>query len=137
MSKIIFLHVAFTFLMTGVIWVIQLLHYPSFRFFPEQDFPQKMKWHQFNISWIVLPAMIIELFTGGFICWKLKLSDQIWNINLMLLILIWISTLVLQGPTHQKLLAGKNLRLIDFLIQTNWIRVLLWNVRSGIFIWLL
>ncbi len=137
MAHIIFTHIAVTFFMTGVIYVIQLLHYPSFHFFPETEFGTKMKWHQYQVSWIVMPAMVVEIATGGWICWKLHFSDLIWNINMLLIICIWLSTAVLQGPTHQKLIHGKNEKHITFLCRTNWIRVLLWSVRSAMLGWFL
>ncbi|MEZ4846003.1 MAG: hypothetical protein R2877_03305 [Bdellovibrionota bacterium] len=131
MSSIILIHLAGTLFMTGVIWVIQLLHYPSFEFFPEEDFPSKMKWHQSQVSWLVIPTMLIELITGAYIAWRLGFSDLVWNVNLGLIALVWISTGFLQGPTHGKLLLGKDLINARFLNRTNWVRVGLWSIRSA------
>lgn len=93
-----------------------------------------MKWHQFRISWVVIPIMLIELFTGIWICWKLSFGDLIWNINLGFLALIWISTFIFQGPMHQKLLAGYSQEKILFLVRTNWIRTISWTLRSAMLI---
>jgi hypothetical protein len=131
MSSIILFHLASTFFMTGVIWIIQLLHYPSFEFFMEEDFSSKMKWHQNRISWVVIPAMICELGTGIYISWNLGFSDLVWNFNLGLIALTWISTGLLQGPTHGHLLRGKDLSRLKFLQLTNWIRVVLWSLRCA------
>lgn len=96
-----------------------------------------MSWHQFRISWIVIPVMFAELITGVGICWKLGFKDQIWNLNLGILALIWVSTMVLQGPAHQKLLQGKSITHLQFLCKTNWIRVVLWTSKSVVLVYFL
>lgn len=137
MTSVIVLHLGSAFFMTGAIWVIQVLHYPSFEFFSKNEFSSKMRWHQNRVSWIVVPAMLVELVTGGWICWKLGFHDLVWNVNLGMLILTWLSTAVLQGPAHQYLLKGHNLEKILFLKRSNWIRVVFWTVRSWILLYFL
>ena len=50
--------------MVGVIWVIQLVHYPSFHFIDKDIYDSFQKFHMNKISIIVIPVMILELATG-------------------------------------------------------------------------
>ena len=50
-----------TSVMVGVIWVIQLLHYPSFHFINDQKYIEFQHFHMQRISFIVVPVMLIEL----------------------------------------------------------------------------
>ena len=47
--------------MTGLIWTIQLVHYPTFDHVADDHFADFAKFHASRISLIVLPAMIVEL----------------------------------------------------------------------------
>ena len=47
--------------MVGVIWVIQLVHYPSFHFINKKDYEQFQDFHMKRITYIVMPTMLIEL----------------------------------------------------------------------------
>ena len=46
------------------------------------------------------------------------------------MLLIFLSTLFLQVPMHQKLEYGYNNQSINYLINTNWIRTFLWVIKS-------
>ena len=47
--------------MVGIIWVIQLLHYPSFHFINEMKYVEFQHFHMTRISFIVIPVMFLEL----------------------------------------------------------------------------
>ena len=57
-------HLIFTSIMTGVIWVIQIVHYPSFHFIEKEFYTAFQKFHMNKISIIVIPIMLAELITG-------------------------------------------------------------------------
>ena len=57
-------HLIFTSIMTGVIWVIQIVHYPSFHFIEKELYTAFQKFHMNKISIIVMPIMLAELITG-------------------------------------------------------------------------
>ena len=57
-------HLIFTSIMTGVIWVIQIVHYPSFHFIEKELYTVFQKFHMNKISIIVIPIMLAELITG-------------------------------------------------------------------------
>ena len=128
---LLILHSFSTFFMAGLIWLVQLVHYPGFKFVNGGEFINFENFHTSRISFIVIPAMFFELITGTI----LVLSHQkntLFLTAMGLLLLIWLSTFFLSVPLHSKLSLGKNLESIDALVKTNWPRTILWTLRCGI-----
>lgn len=109
-----------------LIWLIQILHYPSFKFYSENDFVTGMKFHQRRITYIVLPLMISELVVSLFLLYQ---SQKYSEIIFALVFLIWVSTFTLQVPLHRLLEEKKDLQIIKRLITSNWIRTILWSLK--------
>ena len=65
MSPSIIAHLFSTFFLTGLIWIVQLVHYPGFNFVDANDFVAFEKFHTNKISAIVIPLMFCELLTGA------------------------------------------------------------------------
>ena len=133
MDSVYALHLATTFFMTGLIWVVQLVHYPSFLFVPEKKFAEFVGFHGSRITWIVLPVMLLELGTAV----ALELASSrlhLWSFNLVALLLIWLCTIGLSIPCHRRLAAGWDEALVKRLIATNWPRTILWTLRSFLII---
>ena len=63
-DDLLMFHIVSTSIMVGVIWVIQLVHYPSFKYVKESDYIIFQKYHMSNISYIVFPVMFTELITA-------------------------------------------------------------------------
>lgn len=129
LNLIFLINLATSLLMTGVIWVIQLVHYPSFHYVTEDKFQTFHQFHNRNISLIVVPVMIIELVTSGALWWHHG-SQSLHGNGFFLVILIWFSTAVFSVPAHSRLSSGKTKNRIDYLVRTNWIRTILWSVKS-------
>ena len=126
-SFIFILQIVFTALMTGVIWVIQLVHYPSFHYVNMVVYPKFQKFHMKRISFIVMPFMIMEMLTA-FLLVSLNQS-VVYVLNLLALILIWLSTAFLSVPCHSKLEKAYSYEQVDRLVRTNWPRTILWSLR--------
>lgn len=122
-------NLAVTAVMTGLIWTIQLVHYPFFHRLEKENFNGHMDEHRKKISFIVLPVMLIELAT----CVGLVLMESSFRsafvIGLLMLIIIWVSTAFLQVPSHSKLASGYSKKEADKLVKYNWIRTILWTGR--------
>lgn len=136
-SHFIFIgHAASTFFMTGLIWIIQLLHYPSYRFIQPEKFSSYQNFHTNRITFIVGPVMLIEVLSGMYLT---VTSDgtPVWTLNFVGLCLIWLSTLFFSIPAHNQLHWGYNEKVISRLINTNWLRTLTWSFRSLLMLYLL
>ena len=51
-DDLLMIHIVSTSVMVGVIWVMQLVHYPSFKYVKESDYINFQKYHMGNISYI-------------------------------------------------------------------------------------
>ena len=122
--KINFISTSF---MVGVIWVIQLLHYPSFHFIGNQKYIEFQYFHMQRISFIVIPAMLIELASAILLTYFFRSSLTI--ILLALVLGIWAITFIFFTNMHQKLTNGYDHNIVDRLVQINWSRTALWSLR--------
>lgn len=128
------LHLFATLLMTGIVWFVQLVHYPSFRFVSEEKGSDAVQFHQRNTSFLVIPLMLIEMGTGILLMgssWVTMYGNYL-LINLALLFLIWAVTFLKMFPLHRQLNRSVNEISIRSLIFMNWIRTVLWTARSGL-----
>ena len=115
--------------MVGVIWVIQLVHYPSFYFVNKKDYEQFQDFHMKRITYIVMPTMLIELLTGVYLILS-GLGEKItFVISMILLGLIWLQTVIFFSRIHQKLTLGYQKSLVDSLVKINWARTIMWSGR--------
>ena len=123
------LHLTATSVMVGVIWVIQLVHYPSFHFVELKQYNTFQRFHMSRISYVVIPAMLTELFTLFLIIISMDQIDTLVLASAILLIFIWLMTAVFFSGVHQKLTLGYDQTVVDKLVKLNWGRTLLWTLR--------
>ena len=128
MDLLFFLNVISAFLLTGVIWTIQIVHYPSFHYIDKMSFTNFHHFHERRISIIVMPLMLIELATSTALYIN-NMSSIVFALNLLIVVLIWCSTFFVQVPIHSILSKKKDKELIEKLVNTNWIRTFLWSMR--------
>ncbi len=118
--------------MTGLIWLVQMTHYPYFFYTSDKEFVHAQSFHMRSISYVVMPIMVIELISAIYLLIEpeFKLIKLEIIIAFILLILIWITTYFLSVPLHEKLLEGKDISHIDKLVISNWWRTILWTLKS-------
>lgn len=115
--------------MVGLITVIQLIHYPAFHFIDSEKFVAFELKHVAQIKKMVIPVMVPELLTGLYLFILLNENILVWGLTLML-VSVWIHTVFISVPIHQKLMTGKDVTLISKLVRLNWMRTLLWWGRG-------
>ena len=128
-------HLLTTFAMVGLIWFVQIVHYPMMASFDRENFASHEKEHCDRTGWVVVPLMLVEIFT-----FALLLIEGIWSnaflASGLLLGVIWASTFFIQVPLHRNLLEGWNARLHQLLVTTNWIRTAAWTGRGFLLSWI-
>lgn len=130
------LNLVITGALIGLIWIVQLVHYPSFHFIAEIDFSAFHGHHTRSITWIVLPLMLGELALGFYLAAQANWAmSYLWPF--VMVVLLWLSTFLVQVPLHNALGAGKDPALIDRLVQTNWWRTALWTIKGLWLTWVL
>lgn len=112
------------------IWTIQLVVYPSFKYYPSGSL---LKWHSVYttaVSIIVLPLMVSQIVLHGWRLW-----DNYSTVNLLkglLVLSTWLVTFAIFVPLHSKIALNRELpETLSRLVAYNWIRTGLW---SAIFI---
>lgn len=78
---IVLANLAATLTMFGVIWLVQLVHYPLFAGVGADGFTAYEATHQTRITWIVFPAMALELATAA---WTLRAGLVLWMAALLM-----------------------------------------------------
>lgn len=129
MTAVLLAHIFGTFVMTGLIWFIQIVHFPLLKKIALPSREVYCKCMMGLTSWVVLPPMILELITGVLLLINQPRSFE-WQMGLLLLVFLWISTFAVQMPLNRKLARGGDTKIADLLTQTNWIRTVLWSYRS-------
>lgn len=139
MEYIFLLHLLVSLMMTGLIWFVQVVHYPLFAEVPAAVFIKYEGRHQRLTSYVVAPLMLAELGSGFLMLWQDASGLGVWLLrtNLLLLLGIWGSTFFIQMPMHRALGKGFSSEIIQNLVRSNWIRTVLWTLRAGILLILL
>lgn len=125
--------------MFGVILIVQVVHYPLFDLVGSGTYPAYQAAHMRRITWIVLPAMTLELATAVWLVWDPLPALPAWQAwaGLTLVGVIWASTGLLQVPLHDTLTQRFDAEAHRRLVHTNWIRTLAWTLRAGLVLWML
>lgn len=119
-----------TIMMTGIIWFVQLVHYPLFKEIPVNAFVNYEQKHTAKTGYLVAPLMLLELMSNIWIWYNFPGWEDHWA--MILLLIIWLSTFLIQVPLHRKLSQGYDVKSINRLIRSNWIRTICWTARAGL-----
>ena len=132
------LHAAVTWFLAGLIWVIQLVHYPMLQFLDRAGFQRGHAFHTTAISFLVGPAMLLELAIAVWIAWRRGPSQWPSSAGLALVALIWGVTFLVMVPLHERLQnGGFEQDTHAALCRWNWVRTAAWTARGLIaLVWL-
>lgn len=124
-------HVLITAMLAGIIWFVQIVHYPLFPLAGGQNFALYQRRHEQGITRVVVPLMIVESVTAVALIIKFPVgvSRSLFYLTLVLLLINWLSTLLLQVPQHRILENGFHIGAWQTLSRTNWVRTLTWTLR--------
>lgn len=129
----------FTLYNVGVIWVLQLNHYPLYKKVGRSEFKDYLTAHNQRITLpIVLPG--IAAFIGSLLfLWQRPLEIPTWSVVLLVALnaAILISTIFIQGPAHNALARdGYSENLVRKIILTNWLRTAAWTIGGILLLWM-
>jgi hypothetical protein len=129
---LLLLHFAATLFMTGLVWFVQVVHYPLMHRVGGGVFTRYETEHTRRTSPVVAPMMLFELGTGVWLALAppAAAGSLLLLINAAVLAVIWGSTIVLQRPLHRDLAQGFAANSVDRLVSTNWIRTVAWSLRA-------
>ena len=122
-----------TLAMFGLIWFVQVVHYPLFKRVEQPSFAAE---HATRTTYVVAPLMLLELGSS------MALVRPAWRpyfipageaaLGLVLVAVVWASTALLQVPLHNRLQRRHSLQDARRLVATNWLRTLGWTARAAL-----
>ena len=132
-SSLLLLHSAAVASMVGLIWFVQIVHYPLFAEVGEEVFASYAARHQQLTAWVVVPPMLVEAASAPLVLALAPQADRplAW-IALLLLGGVWASTFLQLVPRHRRLLLGFDRQTIRDLVRVNLLRAALWSARGVI-----
>lgn len=139
MRLVLLLHVLSTLVMVGVIWIVQVVHYPLFAGVGEAGWRAYEAQHQSRITWVVGPTMLVELATAVWLVVQRPAAFPAWAVvaGAALVGVIWASTAFVQVPLHNALGGAFDADAHRRLVATNWLRTAAWTARGLLVLWLL
>jgi hypothetical protein len=132
-------HAVITAMLVGIIWFVQIVHYPLFPLAGGQNYPLYQRRHEQGISRIVAPLMVVETLTAVVLLFlfPVGVSRSLFYLSLALILINWLSTFLLQVPQHRVLENGFHIDAWQTLCRTNWVRTLAWTLRLVILLLIL
>ena len=121
-----------TMVMVGVIWFVQVVHYPLLSIVPVESASSTAVEHQRRTGYVVGAPMAIEGFST--LALLAMRPDQVswwmpWAGGVLLAIALG-STVLLSVPRHARMAAAPDDRVGRELVLTNWPRTIAWTLRG-------
>lgn len=131
-------HLGSSLYMVGLIWFVQIVHYPLFESVGKPEFPSYEQRHTSLTTWVVAPPMLIEGTTAVLLFWFRPSGVPEWSVwcGLALLSVNWLSTACIQVPCHESLSQVFEPVVHQRLVASNWLRTAAWSLRGGLVLWM-
>ena len=135
-------NLAVTLCLVGLIWTIQVVHYPLFAQVGAAEFARYHALHSARITVLVGPLMIAEVLLAFGLLLDPPPGAPSWlgGACAALVAAAWASTMFLSVPLHGALGAASDAErpvLIGRLVLTNWPRTLAWTARAALLLFAL
>jgi hypothetical protein len=135
MRSILLLQAAATLFLTGLIWFVQVVHYPLMARVSLEGFAGYESDHARLTGYVVVIPMLVELTLAFYLL--IRRPEPLFVVGAALVALIWLSTFLLQVPQHDLLRNGFDRAAHQRLVLTNWIRTVAWTARAFLVLYLL
>jgi uncharacterized membrane protein len=132
MTTVLVAGAAATWAMAGLIWMVQVVHYPMLARMSALSPVTAATDHQRRISFVVGPLMAVEGVTALVLLVERPATMGVaaaW-LAASLLGIALLSTVTVQVPLHSRLAEGHDQAAAQRLITTNWVRTAAWTGRG-------
>jgi hypothetical protein len=129
-------HLAGTWMLVGLIWVIQIVAYPQFLRVGAAEFTKYHLAHCWRIGILIAPLLAIEAISAAGLLYQGH-RERAFLISAGLIPVNWLCTALVQAPMHVKLMNGYDAKIIRRLILSNWLRTLVWTARGVLVGWMI
>lgn len=110
-----------------LIWIVQLVIYPGFCYYRNEDLGEWHKIYTGRIGMVVGPLMIAQLLVAS---WQLWMQSNIYTWGSILIIaIIWAMTFLVFVPLHNSISSSQSCeKTTRTLVSKNWWRTFLWSI---------
>lgn len=130
MTALLLVHAGATVAMVGLVWFVQLVHYPLFAHVGRDGFARYEAQHARRTTWLVAPLMLVEAATALVL---LAADPSLLTVaGAALLGIVWLSTALVQVPLHGRLERGFDAEAHRRLVRSNAVRTAAWTGRAVI-----
>lgn len=128
-----------TLTLTGMIWTVQVLHYPLFELVGREQFTAYESAHSTRITWLIVVPWALQGVTtvalllappAGVPRWATVLAGALAAATVAV-------TVVASVPQHGALSDGFDAAAWRTLVTTNWLRTAAWSAHGALAVWML
>jgi hypothetical protein len=125
--------------MVGFIWTMQIVHYPLFDRVGRDAFAAYETEHNRRFGVLVAPGIAVVAVTAVIQLFVRSATTPLAATigELVLLIVIIVSTVLYQAPQHARLSSGFDPAAYQTLVNSNWVRTIAWTALGLLDLWLL
>jgi hypothetical protein len=129
-TGLLLVHAAATVALAGLVWFVQVVHYPLFARVGRDAFVRYEAEHVRRTTWVVAPLMLVEAGTALLL---LALDPSALTLaGVALLAVVWASTARVQVPLHRRLELGFAADVHRRLVRSNAVRTAAWTGRAAV-----
>jgi hypothetical protein len=135
---VVLAHAAATLVLVGMIWVIQVVHYPLFAAVGQDTFIAYETAHSVRITWVIVIPWAVQGLTTAALLLAPPSGVPRWLIIIAaaLALIPVVVTITLSVPAHSVLGQGFDAAAHARLVSTNWLRTAAWTLHGGVAVWM-
>jgi hypothetical protein len=114
--------------MTGLVWFVQVVHYPLFAAVGEDAWRAYHAAHTRRTGWVVAPLMIGELASAAVLA--VDGNGALGIAGLALAAATWVLTFALAVPGHRRIAGGFDTVVAGALVREGWLRTAAWTAHG-------
>lgn len=116
-----------------LIWLVQLVIYPGFKFYSPSNLAVWHKIYTGRIALVVMPLMVGQIGVAGYQVYE---QQNAYTFGSFIIIAgLWLLTFLIFVPLHNSITKDpSDKKAIKDLVEKNWWRTVLW---TGLFLWTL
>jgi hypothetical protein len=135
MRGMLLANVSVCLVLVGLIWTIQIVHYPLFARVGAETWSAYHAEHTARITVLVGPLMVAELLLAfGLVAVAPDERRWVAWLAAALVGVAWLSTMLVSVPIHGRIASVPDAEGIAALVRTNWIRTVAWTLRAGLLV---
>jgi len=138
MSPVVLVHAASSLFLVGLIWTVQVVHYPLFSLVGADGFTAYEAAHSARITWVIMVPWAIQGLTTLALLFAPPdgVPRVVTVIAAALAAVPVLVTIIASVPAHAQLADGFDAAAHARLVGTNWLRTVAWTAHGAVAVWI-